>query len=763
MPDKELLGKENKNLLEILKTIQQYGMGALSQKETKQFLDADIQGDLDKEIKYREELSTGERDGEYLSAEERKATVRKRRMSASKFFGREEKKTKPDNTGTSDLAVRSKTGRIDTKKLIPEPTEENGGALSEILTGVNSIVDTLKAGQKQDKKQKNFLQRMAERFKRRRDENKLEFKIFDGIKKTASTLLKPFKSAWQKMLDFIGKVLLGRVLFKVLEWMGNPENQGKLNSIIKFFEDWWPVLLGGYLIFGNALTGFAIGLLKNVVVWGAKLVATVIPALLKAAVAMGPLGIAAATVLVGGAVVANQQIKKNRQAFDEQDDDSTLTVDEFQEDNEGIMEPSKKKANIPLSQGYVEAGTMPGMMFKEGGLVQHYNNATQQASNIIQGFNQGGFANVTETTQSIDSDGNTSFGIRQILPGEAKEMLAERGIPSMELMDGTVVPNFGKMGVDSFNQGIEMVREGMANNPEKLKELDNFLDTNPYAQPDELQRVINSVVPGSQAQVMGDLGDSITASARPQKLKQGGFVSGPGGVDKVPARLTAGEFVMSKGAVQKYGTNTLAAMNAAGGGTNIPTLMNGKPGYAGGGEVISYQQLVEKGGVINDYGNVGGDRLVEVLFPPKKKGLFGRKTEKRRALYSSSSELDTPIEDFLNSRLGGGSTVKPKSSEGTGFFKGLGNIFSGKTFSGEDRVKPQGGRGQGNKLRAVPSKSGDPNIQPSEKKKVTVAYEEEQEKMSQNKNIEKPSKKIPEFNVFGGRSPKKIKVLGISV
>ena len=89
MPDKELLGKENKNLLEILKTIQQYGMGALSQKEMKQFLDADIQGDLDKEIKYREELSTGKRDGEYLSAEERKATVRKRRMSASKFFGKE--------------------------------------------------------------------------------------------------------------------------------------------------------------------------------------------------------------------------------------------------------------------------------------------------------------------------------------------------------------------------------------------------------------------------------------------------------------------------------------------------------------------------------------------------------------------------------------------------------------------------------------------------------------------------------------------------
>ena len=92
MPDKELLGKENKNLLEILKTIQQYGMGALSQKEMKQFLAADVTGELDKEIEEREELISGERDGEYLSGEERKAIVRERRMQASKFFGREEKK-----------------------------------------------------------------------------------------------------------------------------------------------------------------------------------------------------------------------------------------------------------------------------------------------------------------------------------------------------------------------------------------------------------------------------------------------------------------------------------------------------------------------------------------------------------------------------------------------------------------------------------------------------------------------------------------------
>ena len=71
----------------------------------------------------------------------------------------------------------------------------------------------------------------------------------------------------------------------------------------------------------------------------------------------------------------------------------------------------------------------------------------------------------------------------------------------------------------------------------------------------------------------------------PAKVKEfstGGFVSGPAGRDRVPAKLTAGEFVMSKGAVQNYGVGTLASMNAAGGGTN-----RGGPNYYGGGLVGS--------------------------------------------------------------------------------------------------------------------------------------------------------------------------------
>ena len=94
---------------------------------------------------------------------------------------------------------------------------------------------------------------------------------------------------------------------------------------------------------------------------------------------------------------------------------------------------------------------------------------------------------------------------------------------------------------------------------------------------------------------VGEISNKIKGEE--QGFSGGGFVSGPDGVDKVPARLTAGEFVMSKGAVQKYGANTLAAMNAAGGGTNVPTPVNG----------------YNEGGLVGGAG-LGGLRTLDMLF-----------------------------------------------------------------------------------------------------------------------------------------------------
>jgi len=92
-----------------------------------------------------------------------------------------------------------------------------------------------------------------------------------------------------------------------------------------------------------------------------------------------------------------------------------------------------------------------------------------------------------------------------------------------------------------------------------------------------------------------------------------GFVSGPGGPkdDKVPAMLSDGEFVMSAGAVQKYGVDTFEAMNAAGGGTNKPRVVNGTTYAAGGGFVGDAPQSSNFSGRLNQLESILDNLIVD--------------------------------------------------------------------------------------------------------------------------------------------------------
>ena len=58
------------------------------------------------------------------------------------------------------------------------------------------------------------------------------------------------------------------------------------------------------------------------------------------------------------------------------------------------------------------------------------------------------------------------------------------------------------------------------------------------------------------------------------------------GTDTVPAMLTPGEFVMSPGAVDLIGADTLAQLNLLGGGTNKPRDLNGVSYASGGGLIL---------------------------------------------------------------------------------------------------------------------------------------------------------------------------------
>ena len=583
--------------------------------------------------------------------------LRRRKINVSKFFGKDQTtEAAADTTGTGSLSVRKQT--IDPAKLVSTPTpEKTQESLAIVVRGIDSIIETLKAEKKQDKKHFSFLRKMVETFKRRKEENKIEFKIFDGLKKTATKLLAPFKSAWSEFIDFIGKVLLGRVLFKILEWMGNKENQGKLQSIIKFFKDWWPTLLAGYLLFGTGFTSMAVGLVKIVASSTVKLLG-LIPKLV-AALAKLKLG-KLLNMIPGGALL---------------------------------------KGALLLGAGVLTTYGIGKMMNKD-----------KEAENLAAAQNQ--------STEKLIEEGMD--------PGEA-------ATTSQSVVTG-----------DS----------------------NRMTDTNMRSNNNMLQTGMNDPLGGGF-----------------NKFAQGGFVSGPAGVDKVPARLTAGEFVMSKGAVQKYGTNTLAAMNAAGGGTNRPTPMGG---YFGGGEVKSYKELLEKGGSVedNNYGNI---REIKVLFPVKKSGLFGRRRTRRTNdfLIQDRSQMNIPIEDFVNMKLFDG--VPKAKAENTSISSGLGvggvkDMVNMEGYKKPDikpsekkKVTADGGQvrrvgGNDDKVQRVQMGRGAAKrrmeaskITPIKKKKVTVAYEEEKGNMADRPTNKKSEQEIPSFNVTAMRSAQKIKVLGISV
>ena len=92
--------------------------------------------------------------------------------------------------------------------------------------------------------------------------------------------------------------------------------------------------------------------------------------------------------------------------------------------------------------------------------------------------------------------------------------------------------------------------------------------------------------------MFGPLGMLLGAGLGSGKIQEtvSGLIGGKKGVDKVPAMLSDGEFVMSRGAVQKYGVDTLEGMNAAGGGTNQPKIVSGTT-YAKGGGMIGNRPM----------------------------------------------------------------------------------------------------------------------------------------------------------------------------
>lgn len=391
--------------------------------------------------------------------------------------------------------VKSPTGALEKYVSGVSKPQKMGGIeddISKITKSVISIAEILSGQKKLKDSSTSYDRRKAEQEKRSLAESKLE-KRFDGLKKAAEKILAPVKSLLDKIINFLVTVFLGRIVYKLLEWFGDPKNADKVKAISRFLGDHWPKLLALYLIFGTSVGRFALRLTKIVATGAIKLLAQIL--LLSKAKKLRAAGrffggrggkiagaVLGTTAAVGGAYALTQGLKG--------DDE----------------EPKTLKPEEPKIPGYAGGGSIKIPAFKGGGF------------------------------------------------------------------------NFKGMFGGALSSG-----------PEKSQEMPN------------------------------------------------GFVSGEKGVDKVPAMLSDGEFVMSVGAVQKYGVDTLEGMNAAGGGTNQPKIVSGTTYAAGGGMIGDQKENVR-------------DRILEKREREQKSGSSSKQITPKSITPKSTLPNLSPIELKFASR-----------------------------------------------------------------------------------------------------------------
>jgi len=430
--------------------------------------------------------------------------VKKKKITAASFsFGG---KKLPGAKGTKALP-----GAGISSSPLSKGFEEN---IAVITSSVVSIAEIMRQQAKLTDDAAAFERKKAEREKRSVSESKLE-KRFDGLKKAAEKIIAPVKGVLDRIFNFLTTVFFGRILYKIVEWFGDPKNASKVKSVIRFVKDWWPALLSSYILFGTSfgkLLRFTLGWVGRFAFQVGKIA---IPALLRL---IGRNPVASLAIAGGiGAYAASQQNEQKREGV---------------KPGQGAPGASQLQREQTLQRGL-------GGMFAGGGLARRFFHSAS-----------------------------------------------------------------------------------------------------------------------------------------------GGKVAGQKGVDKVPAMLTDGEFVMSRGAVQRYGVDTLEAMNAAGGGTNRPRMMQGLA-YAQGGGLMGENPDP-------NYKDPVQDRRLELM-----KSL--ERYAKSQTSMGGDINLIRALSNLTSVLRGGGGSVPSSGGGITGFARRLPGEIGKKIFGG---TSVSGGGGSGGFLSA---------------------------------------------------------------
>lgn len=260
--------------------------------------------------------------------------------------------------------------KIRPQALLPaaDDSPSEGKGVGNILNGILNI---LRLGNNQDKKESIENRKERQKQKREKRENAIE-SLKGGVKKAASAgknavsaLVSPFSSILDGLINFLKVTLLGTLINGALNWFSNEDNQRKITNLGRFFKDWWPSLLGGFLLFFTPI-GTLVSKVAGLLVWAIPKLAGLI--------ASNPI-LSAATVAMLGAKALDGDFGPPKELTEEEKIQNKEKVD--------------KVMNMGVSS------------FNEGGIVP--------SPSIVRGYNEGGM---------VGGSGNTDTVPAMLTPGE---------------------------------------------------------------------------------------------------------------------------------------------------------------------------------------------------------------------------------------------------------------------------------------------------------------------------------------------------------
>jgi len=416
-----------------------------------------------------------------------------------------------------------------------QQSQNIGKTLDGIQESVAAIAETTDLQYQHDLDEKEDNRLATEKSDAKKRETKLE-KVSSTVAKGTEKILAPVKGFMQKIGDFLLKVLLGASVIKMMEWFGKKENTEKISSLFRFLKDWWPAIVAGLIAFLPGLLGPA-----GVIIGVIALLAWAIPKIINAVKSVFGMGKDADKIISKEGSNLNKELKEgsNIQKQSKDLDKEIKPIDT------GEIKEVKSETTDDAPKGTQPTGVLPEQL--------------QDLQQPEQKFNEGGV---------VQGPGGVDKVPARLSAGEfvmSKGAVQKYGVDTLAGMNaagkGTNQPING-----AYNGG------GLVDLSNNHSSVDNRSHTTKISG----INVDRSVDVRPTQSILPYEGKEYH-----KKFQFGGKVTGPGGEDKVPAKLTAGEFVMSKSAVKAFGANTFAAMNASGGGTNVPLERH----YAGGGFV----------------------------------------------------------------------------------------------------------------------------------------------------------------------------------